>query len=111
MGFYSLCASTLEANTIFGLKKFGRKPIPAIYLAMVGVTKDHAGNGLGTYLMRDAFKRTLNVAENAGAYCLWLQAVDEEKAGFYERRQFERITDGKLDMFIAINTIRDALTP
>jgi predicted N-acetyltransferase YhbS len=111
VGFYSLCVSTLEANRIFGLKKFGKRPIPALYLAMVGVTQKHAGNGLGGELMRDAFKRTLYVAENAGAYCLWLQAVDEEKAAFYEHLQFERITKGKLDMFIAIDTIRDALTP
>jgi predicted N-acetyltransferase YhbS len=109
VGFYSLCVSTLEPNRIFGLKKFGKRPIPALYLAMIGVTQDHAGNGLGRSLMRDAFERTLRVAELAGAYCLWLQAVDEEKAAFYERLQFERITKGKLDLFIAIPTIRDAL--
>jgi hypothetical protein len=111
VGFYSLCVSTLEPQKIPDAKKFGKRPIPALYLAMIGVTQKHARKGLGTDLLRDAIRRTLLVAENAGAYCLWLQAVDEEKAAFYEQGQFKIITEGKLEMYIAINTIRDALTP
>lgn len=109
VGFYSLVTSTLEAKRIFGLAKFGQRPIPAIYLAMLGVTDKHAGKGLGKALMADAFERTVMIAHNAGAYCLWLQAVDERTAGYYENLGFQRIEDGQLDMYIAIDTMKDAL--
>lgn len=108
-GFYSLCVSTLAEKTIFGLNKFGKRPIPAVYLAMIGVTEERAGKGLGKVLMRDAFQRTLVVADNAGAYCLWLDAVDEEKAEFYAKLGFERIEPNQLRMYIPIETIRDAV--
>ena len=110
VGFYSLCLSTLEPKTILNIG-YGKRPIPAIYLAMVGVTKTHARKGLGTALMTDAFARTLQIVENAGAYCLWLDAVDEPTAEFYAGLDFRRITEGQLRMYIAVQTIRDALSP
>jgi len=106
VGFYSLCTSTLAARTFPG---FGSRMIPAVYLAMVGVAEGRQGQGLGTALMTDALVRTLNIAENAGAYCLWLNAVDQETAEFYEGLEFSRMTDGGLEMYIAIPTIADAL--
>lgn len=109
VGFYSLVTSTLEAKRILGLAKFGKRPIPAIYLAMLGVSEDHAGKGLGKALMADAFERSVMIAHNAGAYCLWLQAVDERTAGYYQKLDFQRIEQGELDMFIAIDTMKDAL--
>lgn len=109
VGFYSLCVSTLEPKKILGVAKFGKRPIPAVYLAMLGVTQEHAKRGLGKALMRDAFERTLAVADNAGAYCLWLTAVDDEKARFYASLQFERIAPDGLDMYIPLPTMREGL--
>lgn len=108
-GFYSLVTSVLKPKRIFNVAKFGDRPIPAVYLAMLGVTEAHAGNGLGQALMYDAFERTALVADNAGAYCLWLQAVDERTAGYYEKLQFTRIEGTGLDMYIPIDTIKDVI--
>jgi hypothetical protein len=109
VGFYSLVVATLEPRVFPG---FGKRRIPALYLAMVGVHEEwRAGvKGTGTALMVHAFQRTLEIADRAGLYCLFLDAVDDKTAGFYAGIQFERITEGKLAMYIAIPTIRDALS-
>lgn len=109
VGFYSLVTSVLEPKRILKLPKFGSRPIPAIYLAMLGVTEEHSGNGLGQALMYDAFERAALIADNAGAYCLWLQAVDDRTVGYYEKLQFQKIEQGGRDMYIPIETIRDLI--
>lgn len=108
LGFYSLVTSTLEAKTFPG---FGKRLIPAVYLAMIGVRQNwrEQNKGTGTALMVDAFNRTLAIAEHAGVYCLWLDAMDEDVARFYEGIQFQRVREGELRMYIPIQTIRDAV--
>lgn len=107
-GFYSLCLSRLEPRTFMNIG-YGKRPIPAVYLPMIGVDEAHARKGLGTALMADAFSRTLVIADNAGAYCLWLDAVDAETAAFYAGLDFRPITEGELRMYIPVQTISDAL--
>ena len=107
-GFYSLCVATLEKKSFPG---FGSRPVPALYLAMIGVDLTQKGRGLGTALMTDAFRRALIVATNAGAYCLFLDAVDVTTAKFYAKLGFEFLVPGKLKMFIAIETLMEAFTP
>ncbi len=58
--------------------------------------------------MIDSFERVLRVAEDVGAYCLWLTSVSEVRVKFYSDRKFMRIEDGKLDMYLPLETIRDA---
>ncbi len=110
LGFYSLVASTLAPKRILGVVKFGPRPIPAIYLAMIGVCEAIQGLQLGKALMLDAFEQAISVADRVGAYCLWLQAVDERTVAFYEKLGFERVEPGGLEMYIPIDTIVDALS-
>lgn len=109
VGFYSLVTSILKPKSLLNVAKFGSRPIPAVYLAMLGVTQEHTKRGLGQALMYDAFKRTALVADNAAAYCLWLQAVDEDTARYYEKLQMARIEPGELEMYIPIDTIKDMI--
>ncbi len=109
LGFYSLCLSTIESQGIFGLKKFGQRPIPAIYLAMIGVNEALQGQGLGRSLMSDAFETAYEIAKRAGTYCMWLEAVSEEKAVFYEGLGFRRIEEAGLRMYIPITAIIDLI--
>jgi GNAT superfamily N-acetyltransferase len=106
LGFYSLCVATLAKKSFPG---FGQRPIPALYLAMIGVELAQKGFGFGTALMTDTFERAVLVAENAGAYCLFLDAVDFATVAFYKKIGFEVLIEGDLKMFIAIETLVDAL--
>ena len=115
IGFYSLVISSLVPLTITGRigHKFGKKrEIPAVYLAAVATDADHERNGVGAKLMLDALKRTLEIADRAGTACLTLDAIDEERAKWYERLEFQRFGttgDGKIQMYLPIWKIEEAI--
>lgn len=63
--------------------------------------------------MLDAFEKTMLIADHAGAACMTLDAVNEDRAVWYEGLQFDRYgttNDGKVQMYIPLQTIKDALT-
>lgn len=107
LGFYSLALSTLAPKTILG-NKFGNRQIPAVYLAMIATDAKQQKQGIGTDLMFHAFASTLSIADLAGTACLTLDAVDEEKALWYESLSFTRTEPGSLRMYIPLGTVREA---
>jgi GNAT superfamily N-acetyltransferase len=110
LGFYSLALKTLAPQkSLFGIgNKFGERQIPAVYLAMIGTSKGHQKKGIGTDLMLHAFQSTLAIADLAGTACLTLDAVDHEKALWYEKLSFQRLEPEGLSMYIALGTLREA---
>ncbi|MHB9879125.1 hypothetical protein ACSMXM_05625 [Pacificimonas sp. ICDLI1SI03] len=113
-GFYSLAIGAIAPKSIAGKikRKFGSRPIPMVYLAGVGTCEDVQKNGIGSTLMLDAFEKTMQIADVAGTACMALDAVNEDRARWYESLQFQRFgmtPDDKIRMFIPIATIRDAL--
>lgn len=112
VGFYSLCLTAYIPEDVGddARDKFDRmKSVPAIYLAMLGVSKKHQRCGIGRCLMKDAFTRALNIAENAGAYALALEAYDESVASYYEKElEFSRFSVGDLKMYMPLAVLRKA---
>lgn len=110
IGFYSLALKTLapRKNLLSIGNKFGDRQIPAVYLAMIATDAGRQKQGIGVDLMFDAFERTLDIAELAGTACLTLDAVDEEKAAWYESLSFSRLEPGELSMYIPLGTLRAA---
>ena len=109
VGIYCLTIRSLQPKRIPDIG-FGRRDIPAIYFATLGVSQTFAKRGLGTALMTDAFQRVLRVSEEVGTYCLWLECVDEPTVHFYNSLGFQRIEKSKLDMYVPLETIRDAFS-
>lgn len=108
-GFYYLTTTTIEHDQVgpavadrFAL--FDR--VPAIYLGMLGVHEPFSGQGIGAALMKDAFRRSLEIAQLAGVWALTLDATDDAAAAYYERFDFERIAPDSLEMYLPIGTIR-----
>ena len=111
LGLYSLTIRSLQPKVIKNIG-YGRRDIPAVYFATLGVTNEAKGKGVGSALMYDSFKRTLEISEHVGVYCLWLTAVDAETCKFYEKLGFEYIdpdTKDNLDMYIPRAAIADAV--
>lgn len=110
VGFYSLSLMAYVPENVGtdAQAKFDRvKSVPAIYLAMLGVHREYQSRKIGRQLMQNAFDRALQIAENAGAYALALDAYSEAVALYYEKvLGFQRFNVGELKMYIPLAAIR-----
>lgn len=109
IGFYSLVLTALVPEEVSEAAnaKFGRvNAVPAIYLAMIGVTEAFKGRKVGEQLMLDAFERALLISEHAGTYAITLDALNEDVAVYYKDLGFEPFTEGNLKMFLPLNELR-----
>lgn len=90
-GYFSLTVGqvdTLDAPERVR-KGMGQYAIPVVILARLAVDKRDHGRGIGTGLLKDAIRRTLLIAEQAGIRALLTHPLDEEAAQFYRRFGFE----------------------
>jgi GNAT superfamily N-acetyltransferase len=90
-GYFSLAVGqvdTLEAPERIR-KGMGRYPIPVVILARLAVDHRLRGRGLGVGLLKDAIRRTVLIAEQAGIRALLTHPIDEDAARFYRRFGFE----------------------
>ena len=63
-------------------------PIPCLLLGQLATDTAWAGQGIGTGLMKHALARCVQAARLIGGRALMANAVDEEAAGFWQRRGF-----------------------
>lgn len=61
--------------------------------------------------MQDAITRALLISENAGAYALILDALNERVAKFYTELGFEPFVEGDLKMYLELSAARAAGNP
>lgn len=90
-GYFSLTVGqvdTLEAPERFR-KGMGLYPIPVVILARLAVDQRDRGRGIGTGLLKEAIRRTLMIAEQAGIRALLTHPMNEDAARFYRRFGFE----------------------
>ncbi|WP_400770004.1 GNAT family N-acetyltransferase [Methylosinus sporium] len=61
---------------------------PAINLSFLGVASEYHRQGLGSYLLMDAFTKVAKIAECAGFYALTLISYNEKSTQFYKNLNF-----------------------
>lgn len=113
IGFYSLTLTAILPSEISenAQKKFARvNAVPAIYLAMLGVSENYKKKGVGPALMQNAISRALLISDHAGAYAIVLDALNEQVAKYYAELGFEPFIEGDLRMFLELATVRGAST-
>jgi len=112
IGYHSLGAHSIDAADLpAGLAPKGR-PYPGIgafYLGFIGVHRPLQGKGVGRLLLRDAMRQTVAAAEHGGIAFLVLDALDEERAGFYRNLGFVSLPSQSLRMVIPAATMRAAM--
>ena len=89
-GYFSLTVGqidTLDAPERIR-KGMGQYPVPVVILARLAVARRDQGRGVGLGLLKDAIRRTLRIADQAGIRALLTQPLDEEAARFYTRFGF-----------------------
>lgn len=91
VGYYSLATASIHRQDAHRSLRHGEPdPIPAILLAQLAVDREYKGQGIGSGLLRDAFLRSQQVSEIAGARVLLLDALDNEAKHFYLAKGFRQ---------------------
>ena len=89
-GYFSLTVGqvdTLEAPERIR-RGMGQYPVPVVILARLAVSREHHGRGIGVGMLRDAIRRTLVIAEQAGVRAMLTHPIDEDAARFYTKFGF-----------------------
>lgn len=107
-GYYTLSAGQIERERLppKHAKKLPKYPVPVVVLGRLAVDESVKGAKHGRRLLWDALQRSLSAAELIGIYAVFVDAIDEPAAKFYERFGFIPLTDSPLRLFLPFSTIR-----
>lgn len=99
-GYYALTLAELENRHLPEARrnKLPRR-IPGVRLGRLAVHKHHHGKGLGELLLVDALTRARRIYTEAGGIGLFVDAIDEQAAGYYLRFGFEAVPDTRCSSF------------
>lgn len=106
VAYYSLAAGAVaHAEAPGALRRNAPDPIPVIVLARLAVDKTEAGQGIGTSLLSEACKRSVQAAKIIGARALIVHAINDEVIAFYQSVGFQQISSDPNTLFIPIKTL------
>jgi GNAT superfamily N-acetyltransferase len=105
-GYYALTLSELENRHLPSAwrKKLPRR-IPGVRLARLAVDRHFQNKNLGELLLMDALHRARRIFTEAGGIGLFVDAIDEQAAGYYQRFGFEASPDNPLLMFLSVTKL------
>ena len=105
-GYYALTLAELENRHLPAAwrKKLPRR-IPGVRLGRLAIDKDFQGKGLGELLLVDALTRARRIYTDAGGIGLFVDAIDEQAAGYYRRFGFLASPDNPLLLFLSAKVI------
>ena len=101
-GYYALTLAELENRNlpITWRKKMPHR-IPGVKLGRLAVDKRFQGKVLGDLLLVDALTRAQRIYAEAGGIGLFVDALDEQAAGYYRNFGFEALPDNPLLLFLS----------
>lgn len=66
---------------------------PAVQLSFLAVHEDHRRQGLGEFLLMDAFSKVAGISDFAGFYALTLISLDADSTAFYGSLNFRAYSE------------------
>ena len=87
-------------------KGLARHPVPIMLLARLAVDRRWHGQGVGSALLRDAMRRTLQAADIAGIRALAVHAKDDEARNFYRKFDFIPSPTDPMHLLILLKDVR-----
>lgn len=101
-GYYALTLAELESRHLpeAWRKKLPRR-IPGVRLGRLAVDRQYQGKGLGELLLVDALTRARRIYVEAGGIGLFVDALDEQAAGYYRNFGFEASPENPLLLFLS----------
>jgi len=106
-GFYTLGAASLERATLppEDAKRLPHYPVPVVLIGRLAVDRGWSGQGLGSALLADAFRRVIGASEALAVYAVVVDAGDEKAQAFYEHFGFARLPDSERRLFYPLAAI------
>lgn len=110
IGFYAIAPGSVQADQATTRMSVGggRHPVPVIVLVRLAVHGDHAGQGIGSALLRDAIIRALASAEEIGGRALVVHCKDDTAKAFYLKQipEFEELPDRPMHLVLLLKDVR-----
>jgi len=103
-GYYSLSAASVSFEQV--PEKLPRYPIPTAHIGRLAVDRSTQGSGLGEFLLIDALRRTVLLADTLGIFAVELYAINESAKSFYLRYGFTELADDPYHVYLSIRKIR-----
>ena len=111
IGYYTL--SGYSADRHRAPNRLGRNqpdPIPGVLIGRLAVDERFEGIGLGKALFRDALTRITVAAETNATRAIFVDALHEEAARFWESRGFRPLRDEPLSLYMRMDDVRATIT-
>jgi GNAT superfamily N-acetyltransferase len=110
-GYYTLSAGHVQCDQLSeNVKaKLPKHPIPIARIGRLAVDKDHKGQGIGGFLLHDAFSNVLSIADKMGVFAVMVDAKNDNAKAFYGNYGFTELQDSQLTLFLPIDTIKSAI--
>jgi len=111
VGYYGLAPTAIMSNSLPRSIRAGQppNPVPCLLLGQLATDAQWAGRGIGTVLLRHALARSLAGARLIGGRALVVRAIDEDAAGFWQRRGFVPAKDDRFTLFRTMADIAASL--
>ena len=109
IGFYALTNHRVVHPQLPQTEAKGlpRLDIPAVLLGRLAVDNAAKGQGLGSYLLIDAMRRSTLIAEHTGVRVIEVDAIDDAARSFYLKFGFMSLLDDKNHLFLPIQDARE----
>ena len=111
IGYCCLSAGAIgHADVPTTMKRNRPDPVPVLVLGRLAIHKDHHQKGIGTALLNDAIRRTVQAAKIAGVTALLVHAISEQARRFYRSRGFIESPVKPMTLCLMLATVDQALS-
>lgn len=113
IGYYALSSHAVRFDTLPAdqAKGLPRLDIPVAMIGRLAVARKMHGQGLGSELLIDAFRRIQHLAEHIGIKAVEVDAVDDSAKRFYLKHGFVELLDDPHHLFLPLRVVRALKLP
>ena len=102
-GYFALTLTEVDTEGLPAERRARlQRIIPGVRLGRLAVASKYQGRRLGELMLMNAVERARLVGEHAGVVGLFVDALDEEAAGFYRHFGFDSFEDDPLKLFFPV---------
>lgn len=110
IGYYALATGSVERDATPGNFSRGMPdPILVIILGRLAIDRRYQSQKLGSFLLKDAMLRVLNISQHVGTRGLLVHAISEDAKRFYQKYGFVEAPFEPMTLLISTKTLSSYL--